>query len=240
MHFSAHGCPMKRLKACWNYEMKKVVLDFSKRQVTGYNVCSSLNTSRIIWRKQNKNWNPQNMTPYIIYFIAKFTNLSCTPYYLLHRLPHNRFWSPAVRTKSSLSKLSKWYQLICVLYQLTHVYFAVSYHKTETYICSFSFDSPQPFLAMDTNGLFPGLIVVMDHTKPEIGTGKTGQGWLLRKRLNEYEPECCENRKVSRQVALNVKALYSLLFFAYALAIIRPSRDLILEKKHSVTKKMND
>ena len=67
--------------------------------------------------------------------------------------------------------------------------------------------------------------------KAEIGTGKTGQGWLLRKRLNEYEPECCENRKVSRQVALNVKALYSLLFFAYALAIIRPSRDLILEKK---------
>ena len=75
--------------------------------------------------------------------------------------------------------------------------------------------------------------------KAEIGTGKTGQGWLLRKRLNEYEPECCENRKVSRQVALNVKALYSLLF-AHALTIIRPSRDLILEKKHSVTKKMND
>jgi hypothetical protein len=75
--------------------------------------------------------------------------------------------------------------------------------------------------------------------KAEIGTGKTGQGWLLRKRLNEYEPECCENRKVSRQVALNVKALYSLLF-AHALTIIRPSRDLILEKKHSVTKEMND
>ena len=73
--------------------------------------------------------------------------------------------------------------------------------------------------------------------KAEIGTGKTGQGWLLRKRLNEYEPECCENRKVSRQVALNVKALYSLLF-AHALTIIRPSRDLILEKKHSVTKEM--
>ena len=121
------------------------------------------------------------MTPYIIYFIAKFTNLSCTPYYLLHRLLVIDFdlplWEPKVPCLNPRNDIS-WF----VFYQLTHVYFAVSYHKTETYICSFSFDSPQPFLATETSGRWTCPWTPCRHgpnpahDEPKVGPVKLAKG----------------------------------------------------------------
>ena len=180
------------------------------------------------------------MTPYIIYFIAKFTNLSCTPYYLLHRLFIIDFdlplWEPKVPCLNPRNDIS-WFVFYISWFMFISLFHIIKRKLIFARFLSIRHNHFWPRTRMDLSLGSLSSWTIPSPKLAEIGTGKTGQGWLLRKRLNEYEPECCENRKVSRQVALNVKALYSLLFFAYALAIIRPSRDLILEKKHSVTKK---
>ena len=167
---------MKKLKACWNYEMRKVVLDFSKRQVTGCNVCSSLNISRIIWRRQNK-IGPPKMTPYIIYFIAKFTNLSCTPYYLLHRLFIIDFdlplWEPKVPCLNPRNDIS-WFVFYISWFMFISLFHIIKRKLIFARFLSIRHNHFWPRTRMDLSLDFLSLWTKTGSMKAKIGTGKTG------------------------------------------------------------------